>query len=426
MRTATRTLARSWIVALAASIVLSSAAAAQPEGGPPPGRVVVDEARLDTVTNQRRVTGEIVSTRRAVLASEVEGLITQIDLDEGDLIEAGRLVASLDDEIARIDVRRAEASLRSARAIADQRRGEAQLAERDLGRIESAGELGSANESQIDAARTRVMTAEAQLDEAEAMVLAAEADLARAKRVLDDKTILAPFTGRVLRKEAELGEWLNPGDGIVELISMDRLEARVEVPESLLPFLDRSEGAVTLNIPGLGPDRTIPGTVIGELPAADSVSRLFTVRVGVTPGEARLRPRMSLTAMVPTSERTERLTIHNDAIRRDDAGAFVYLARPVPNAPEGAPAHTARAVRIDPLFIVDERMVVRSGVIREGDLVVTVGNERTFPGQPLIIVGREGDRGGNGDDNQNDDQNGNQNGERAGAGPDTDGTPDAG
>lgn len=388
-----RTRTRALVLAIAAA---ATVAAAQPAAGPPPARVVVDEARLQTLIDQRLVTGEIVSTRGALLASEVEGLVIEIDHDEGDLIEAGERVAALDDHLARIDVRRAEAAVRSARAVTAQREAEAALVERELARLESARELGSANESQLDAARTRVLTVKAQREDARAMVLAAQADLDRAERTLDDMTIEAPFTGRVLRKQAEVGEWLSPGDGLVELISLERLEARVEVPESLLPFLDRGEDAVTLDIPGLGPDRLTRGTVIGELPAADPLSRLFTVRVRVGRTDDRLRPRMSLTARVPTSQQRERLTIHNDAIRRDDAGAFVYVARPIGarggEAESGGPSHVADAVRIDPLFAIGERAAIRAGALEPGALVLTIGNERTTPGQPLIIVGRERDR----------------------------------
>jgi multidrug efflux pump subunit AcrA (membrane-fusion protein) len=105
---------------------------------------------------------------------------------------------------------------------------------------------------------------------------------------------------------------------------------------------------------------------------------------------------MSLTARVPTSQQRERLTIHNDAIRRDDAGAFVYVARPIGargGEPEsGGPSHVADAVRIDPLFAIGERAAIRGGALEPGALVLTIGNERTTPGQPLIIVGRERDR----------------------------------
>ncbi|MEM0982869.1 MAG: efflux RND transporter periplasmic adaptor subunit [Planctomycetota bacterium] len=371
-------------------LVAASFVSAQPSEGPPPARVTVDAARLETVTNQRRVTGEIVSTRRAVLASQVEGLVLELDLDEGDRVESGQVVARLDDELARLDVRRAQAALKSAEAVAARRRSGAELAQRDMDRMDVAVQRGSANEAQADATRTALATAIAEREEADADVLAAQAELARIERILKDKTIAAPFTGRVVRKQAEIGEWVSPGDGIVELVSLEKIEARIDVPEALVPFLDAAPDAVSLSIPGLGPARDASGTVIGVIPAADSLSRLFPVRISVPNSSGVLRPQMSLTAMVPTSERAERLTIHKDAILRDDAGSFVFMAAPLggpgSETPPGAPSHQAVPMRVQPLFAVGERYVIRDGALPPGALVLTDGNERVFPTQPLIIL----------------------------------------
>ncbi|MEL6328549.1 MAG: efflux RND transporter periplasmic adaptor subunit [Planctomycetota bacterium] len=375
-------------------ITLSAAAApALAQGGPPPARVRVDAARIEPVAAQRRVTGEIRSLKRALIAAQVEGLVLAIDLDEGDLVSEGEIIARLDDELAQRDRDAALGRLHSAQAIAEQRTAEAERADRDLQRVESIATRGSANETELDAATTASRVAIARAAEAAADVEVAQADLARWSRILADKTIRAPFTGRVVRKETEIGEWLAEGDPVVELVSLTDLEARIDVPEHLLSLLEAVEDEVPVNVPGLQTqtsDGLIVGRVIGVIPSADPLARLFPVRISLPNEDGRLRPLMSVTAMVPTAAVSTRLTINKDALLRDDGGSFVYMAAPTPGSTDGGPSagptHQAVPMRVDVLFAAGSRLVVREGALPPGALLLVEGNERVFPTQPLILL----------------------------------------
>lgn len=377
-----RRLAR--ISPLIAALCLTPHAAAQ--GGPPPANVVTDDARTMEVMLQREVVGDIRSMRRALVAGAIEGLIIDLPLRAGDLVEQGQLIAKLDDDLATAEADQARAGIGAAEGLVAQRNAEVELARRELGRAQQLDRSGSLSAGELDRFATDVAIAEAELAQAKSDLAAARAALARAEKNLADKTILAPFTGRVVRRSAEVGEWISPGDAILELVSVTDLEAWVDVPEHLVRFIDRPGTSVPVTIPGLGrASDPIEATLIAVVPDADRLSRMFPIRLAVPSEGGVLKPGMSLKASIPTGERRERLTIHKDAILRDDAGEFVYMSVP---AQSDNPAVNGQAMpaRVRTVFAFGNRVVIEPGQIREGTILITEGNERVFPTQPLIYL----------------------------------------
>jgi len=367
---------RTRIAALGVIIVSFWAGPARAQNGPPPARVVLETVTRERVADARGVTGEIRSRLRSALAAQVAGLVVEMDLEDGDRVEQGDIVARLDDERARAALARAESELASARAVVAQRSAELDEARRDLSRLRQLEERGGVNPAQLDAATTLVSSRRALLAASNADLLTAEADLSLARRELEDMTIEAPFSGRVVASHAEVGEWVGAGDPVCTIVSLDALEARIDVPEGILGALESSGQRVELSLPAV---RTpLHATVISIVPEADSLSRLFPVRLRVEDPERVLRPGMSLTAMVPTGTREALLTVSKDAILRNDAGSYVYMDA----------GGVARVAPIERRFAIGERVVIRSPVVREGTRVVVEGNERLFPGQPLMVIER--------------------------------------
>lgn len=351
------------------------------QGEIPATNVTVDEVRSERLVRRRAVTGEIRSMLTSALASQVEGLLVRLDVEEGDQVRAGQVLARLDDARARIAVDRARAAVDFAQAVIDQRRVELDNATRDFGRIEELERLGSSGVSQMDQARTLVASRTALLAQAQSELTSARGELALAQRELEDMTIEAPFDGRVVRKVSEVGQWVGRGDEVVVIVSLDRLEARVDIPEDVYAAVRETmehDGRLELRLPALGSGTgdEVYGRVISILPSADSLSRLFPVRIEVNDPGKKLRPGMSLTAMVPTRAVGDYITISKDAIVRTGTGEVVYFVN------DGVSA----IAPVERLFAVGDRMAVRSPMLKGGMSVVVSGNERMFPGQKLNIL----------------------------------------
>lgn len=341
--------------------------------GPPPALVVMDEVRSEVIEQWREVTGQLRPVRRTLLATREEGLVLALEAEPGDLVQKGQIVARLDDTRRRLVVERDEADVRVKSAILSERRANLDILQRDLERVRAAAERSSASQSEFDRARTGEAAGQARLEQAQAELAVAKAALALSRQRLDDLTIRVPFTGWVISKRAEVGQWVNAGGEIIEVVSASQIEAWIDVPERAIERISGTGVRVRIRVPALGVEIEAPVTRI--VPDADALSRLFPVRVRLDNASGRLRPGMSVVGLIPTGTRARSLTVQKDAILRDDAGEYVYIDA----------GGTALPVRVHTLFATGDRVAVRGDRLEPGARVVIEGNERLFPGAVLQV-----------------------------------------
>lgn len=397
------------------------------QNGPPPANVIIAPVVRETVERWRNVTGELVARRRSVLAAEQAGLIVRLGVEVGDAVEQGQIIASLDTQLKELDIERLRAMVETRQAAVLVRKNQRDFAARDLERIESSAAERSIPPTELDQFRTRLNETEAQLVEAQAELRTAEAAILLAERELEKMHIRAPFTGRVASKRAEVGQWAAVGEPIVEIIDMQSIEARLDVPERYATRLrsapQNNANAARNNTNQLNPEQNNAAaitrvnndptfSIVLQLPAfdeeqvsrivaiapqADPLSRLIGVRTTVNNPDETIKPGMRVTGSVPSGELEPHILLPKDAILRDDAGTFVYAAIPGPpaSAPTGnnsgppTPTFQALPMRVEIIFATGSRVAIRSASISPGMFVVIEGNERLFPTQPLNILNRE-------------------------------------
>lgn len=367
----------------AALALLVSTPPVSAQGGPPPAMVTLDAARMDTVNLRRDVIGHVRAISRSRVASEEQGRVVELAVDRGDEVEAGDMLVRLDTTLIELDLERAAADITAAQATVSERSATLERLKRDLERLEGLAARDGATESEMDEARTNVLTADARLAQADSVLLAAKVQERRLRERMADMTVRAPFPGRVVEKRTELGEWIGEGDVVIDLVRIDIVDVVLDVPERFIGAVqtiaepregDPSPDAISFRVAATGdeftPDRVV---VIAE---GDELARSFPVRARVANPDGRMKPGMSVTASVPTGARGEMLTISKDAIKRSDAGPYVFV--------DDGGAAGIRSVEI--LFAVGDRVAIRPGGVQPGMGVVASGNERMFPTQPLIIV----------------------------------------
>jgi RND family efflux transporter MFP subunit len=362
------------------ALVLLASIPALGQGGPPPALVAVDAVRQERIEQRREVTGELRAVKRAEVATEESGQVVAMEVEAGDAVKAGQVIARLDDELRRLDVERLRAEVASDEAQVQERQAQVLKAQRDLSRLEDLSSRSGASQNEVDDAKTRVAEEKARLAQAEADQLSSKADLHFAERRLLNTSIVAPFDGSVVAKRTEVGQWLGEGDPVVDMVALSAVDAFLDVPERFIGALASSGSAVELRIPAIADTLSVSNVTI--LAEGDRLARTFRVRVRVdnagpqSPGKGRLKPGMSVIGMVPTGEPADVLTIHKDAVMRNDAGSYVYF--------DGG--GVAAVAPIESMFAVGDRVVVRSPVLKPGMNIITQGNERVFPGQPLKLL----------------------------------------
>jgi len=197
---------------------------------------VVERGRVeDTVVNSRA--GTVKSRHRAEMSPGIAGLVAELPVEKGAVVEQGQVLLRLDDTEHRAQVNLASRSLDAARAGADQACLAAGMAARDRDRAEALSAQDLVSEQRLDEARTNAETTAAACQAARERVREAEAALAVARSTLDKTRITAPFAGVVLDISTEVGEWISPSPPgvfippVVDLIDPETLYVEAPLDE---------------------------------------------------------------------------------------------------------------------------------------------------------------------------------------------------
>ncbi|MEQ8767953.1 MAG: efflux RND transporter periplasmic adaptor subunit [Planctomycetota bacterium] len=196
-------------------------------------------------------TGSVESRRTVDVSFEVTARLVQIHVDQGDRVEVGQKLASIDNATFTADVALAEQEVALARATlrrldADIERSRAVLkgANDGLERVRPLVGSGAASEEALDVAEERQKVAMAELARSQAAQLEGQEAVSTARRRLDrakaslDRTMVeSPFDGVVLSRRLEVGDVAVPGASVLELAATDTVWASVWVDETYLDSL---------------------------------------------------------------------------------------------------------------------------------------------------------------------------------------------
>jgi RND family efflux transporter MFP subunit len=285
--------------------------------------------------------GYIVARRRATVSSKVTGKVVKVMLEEGQRVEAGQIIAILDDSNwraslaqSRAQLQQAEANVDSAQTAFDDAKPIFERSEKQKAAAVISAQSFDESHAQFNVAHNNLLVAQRGLE-------AARAGVEVAQRNLDDTVIRAPFAGIVTEKSAQPGEMVSPVSagggftrtGIGTIVDMESLEVEVDVSENFINRV-RPQQPVTIKLNAY-PDWDIPGSVIAMIPTADRAKATVKVRIAIKQKDPRIIPEMG--ARVAFLSNTEPspaggdknpvpgVTIPADAIVTDGTASIVYL-----------------------------------------------------------------------------------------------------
>jgi RND family efflux transporter MFP subunit len=254
------------------------------------------DAETGAAATVLNASGYVVPRRRATVASKITGRVTEVLVDEGMRVEAGQVLARLDDADARRRTDATRAGRDVARASLEEIKVNLADAKRRFRRAQELHEDGVASEQDLDSATAAVDAFGAQLTVAQRNVDAAEAQLAVAIQDLENYTIRAPFAGIAVSKEAQPGEMVAPvfagGGGISTIVDMTSLEIEVDVNESYIARVAPGQPAEA--ILDAYPGWKIPATVRTIIPTADRQKATVKVRLTFDKLDPRILPDMGV------------------------------------------------------------------------------------------------------------------------------------
>ncbi len=304
----------------------------------PEAAVRLETVALVAVEASREAVGTVRAKTYSVLQSKVVGHVVTVSAKEGDRVEAGQLLAALDEREAKARVQQAEDALTAARAaakevensaLAAQHARDAAAAGRDLAeatykRYAELAEKKAVSKQAYDEAAARRSEAAAEAAraveiaqsfaargaEALARVGQAEAALEEARSALRDTQIAAPFSGVITRKAIDVGNLVSPGVTVFEMEDPTQYRLEAIVDEASIARLAPGT-AVEAIVDVLGP-QPLTATVAEAESAADPGSRSFLVKVDL-PQDPRLRSGLYGRIRFQ-GERRETLTVPRSAV----------------------------------------------------------------------------------------------------------------
>lgn len=339
---------------VALSALFTPGLLAAQQGGPPPAAVRVDIATRQSLASTTLAPGTIISRNDARVAAEVAGRLIAVK-------EVGDRVAR-DEEIARIDDRALQLQLRDATARI--RRLEASL--KFLGsqaqRFRALAQENNAARNQLDESLSQKAMAEQDLE-------VARVDRDQTLYQISRSKVTAPFTGRIVERLAQAGEYVSVGMPVVRLVDTENVEVQARAPLTVAGFL--KEGMTVTVRDG---EVSHSGTLRAVIPVGDARSRLIEVRVNLVSEGTVIGS--AVRVELPRSLPTEVVAVHRDAlVLRQDA---TYLFRVKEDKTvEQIPVTTG---------IGQGSFIEVRGDIADGDRIVIRGGERLRPGQTVTIA----------------------------------------
>lgn len=245
-------------------------------------------------------TGYVVARRYSTVSAKVTGKVAELFLEEGMRVEAGQLLARLDDSIPRAALALAQSQAGAARAGLEETAVQIRQAQLDLDRIASLAARNLMSKADFDRAQLSLEALRARLERARSDVLVAERSAAVQRLSLADMEIRAPFAGVVIAKAAQPGEMISPNSagggytrtGICTIVDMTSLEVEVDVNEAYINRVAAGQPvSVVLNA---YPNEPIRAEVIAIIPTADRNKATVRVRIALNEANAHVLPDMGV------------------------------------------------------------------------------------------------------------------------------------
>ncbi len=329
-----------------------------PKDRPPtPVRVapVLKQAIQQTVT----LVGTVEPWKRSIVASEIGGVVRDFPAKEGRMVTQGQLLAHLRVETLEIQFDAASSSHREAKTRHQQAR-------HDLARIRTLFEKALVTQKEFDDALSEESALQERLSQL-------DAEIRHVRNQMKQSRIVAPFDGWITQEFTEIGQWVEEGGEIVEMVDVSHVHVEIPLPERYVRHIQIGDFAHA-TFDGL-PGFDAQGRVLSLVAQADRVSRTFPVKVDIPNPSLTIKSGMVSRVTLQVGPPHQGIVIPKDALVLRGNQEFVFLVK----------EQTVDQIPVTSGVHLDDLVEVK-GALREGMTVVMEGNERLFPGQPVRIL----------------------------------------
>jgi membrane fusion protein (multidrug efflux system) len=311
-------------------------------GGMPPSAVETVVVHAQSAPNVFETVGSLRSAEAIMLRPEVAGRVQQIHFSDGEHVASGALLVTLDDALVRADLNEANANLANSK--------------RAYGRAQELAQ--------------KQLIARADLDKAQAALGVDQARAASAATRLSKAQIRAPFGGMLGLRKVSVGDYVAPGQDLVELVRLDPLEIELSAPEVAMSKL--AVGQKVLFGVDAFRDEQFNATIESISPLVELGGRSVALRARFDNPQGKLRPGMSAHVRVELDSNGSALLVPEQAIVPMGEQKNVYTVL----------AGKAKLVPVTIGMRLPGFVEITSG-IKEGDEGIVAGIQKIGDGAPV-------------------------------------------
>jgi RND family efflux transporter MFP subunit len=294
-----------------------------------PVAVEVAAVTRTTIEDIREFSGTLTPLSRFILAPKIAGRLEKIEVNIGETLAGGQLVAVLEDEELRQQVDQDRAELEVARANLQERLTTLENAKRELERTVTLRQKKIASESELDTAESEYKTQQAKLQVATAQVTQKEAALKMAQVRLSYARILVPENhasgDRVVGERfVDEGAMLAPNTPIVSILDIGSLIAVIHVIERDYPRI--RPGLQAMVSTDAYPGRSFTGRVIRIAPLLKETSREARVEIEIPNEQQLLKPGMFVRVRIRFDRRENAVVVPAAALTKRNGVQGIFVA----------------------------------------------------------------------------------------------------
>jgi len=304
------------------------------EAAAPAPAAAVSPVTRGSLSSDLKVSGQFTPYQEVDLHAKVSGYIRRINVDIGDRVHAGQVIATL--EVPELDAQLsgAKAEVRHSNSEIERAKSEVARAQSNhtavhaaYTRLDQAAKQrpGLIAQQELDDARAKDQDAEAQINVAKAALEAtqqqlgvSQADSQRVQALSDYSVVISPFNGIVTRRYADDGALIQAGTSsssqaiaLVRIAQSDLLRLRMPVPESDVRFI-KEGGVVQVSVGAI--NRTFDAKIVRFTRALDASTRTMLAEVDVSNPNLTLSPGMYAETQIVLQRRTNVLTVPTQAL----------------------------------------------------------------------------------------------------------------
>ncbi len=379
------------------TIKAKNEAAATPSGGAPggmgggrggPGGGRVQQVQTGLITNGKisekvALTGSLRPKQQVDVNPRISGRITQINVDVGQLVARGTLIATIEDDEIRQQIERSKASIAVADASIAQREAELSNAKVELDRRKQLVKDGVLSQQELDGLEMRHRVAASQLELARAQRRQTEAEQRELNIRQSQTRVFSPIAGIVARRQLDLGAMAGANTPIVTIVSVSPMVILANAAEQDISRIKKG-AQVNVTIDSL-PGQKFNGRVMRISPLLDPQTRNGQVEIEIPNTGGLLKGEMFARVELNLGSERETLLLPRDALvyRGEKPGVFTIEA------------DKAKFLEVETGLAQEDKVEVLGG-LKLGDKVITQGVNLVKDGDRVAERGAGGPGGGQG------------------------------